>query len=73
MPFGLLNVGDTFQRAMEYEFKELIGKFIEIYQDDLIIFSKEKTSHISHIKEVFEICGRYGILFNPTKFVFRVE
>ena len=28
MPFGLLNVGATFQRAMNYAFKELIGKII---------------------------------------------
>ena len=41
MPFGLLNAGATFQRAMDYAFNELIGKIIEIYQDDLIVFSKE--------------------------------
>ena len=31
MPFGLLNAGATFQRAMDYAFNELIGKIIEIY------------------------------------------
>ena len=40
MPFGLTNTGATFQRAMDYAFKGLIGKFIDIYQDDLIVFSK---------------------------------
>ena len=40
IPFGLLNVGATFQRAMDFPFKELIGKIIEIYQDDLTVFSK---------------------------------
>ena len=40
MPFGLLNAGATFQRAMDYAFKELIGKIIEIYQDDLTIFQR---------------------------------
>ena len=54
MPFGLVNAGATFQRAMDYAFKELIGKFIEIYQDDLIVFSKERPSHIGHLKQVFE-------------------
>ena len=34
MPFGLLNAGATFQRAMDYAFKGIRGKFIEIYQDD---------------------------------------
>ena len=45
MPFGLLNVGATFQRAVDFSFKELIGKIIEIYQDDLTIFSKEISNH----------------------------
>ena len=41
MPFGLLNAGATFQRAMDYAFNELIGKIIEIYQDDLTVFSRK--------------------------------
>jgi hypothetical protein len=40
MPFGLLNAGATFHRAMDFSFHELMGKIIEIYQDDLIVFSK---------------------------------
>ena len=45
MPFGLSNVGATFQRAMDYAFRGLIGKLIEIYQDDLTVFpSMEKPT-----------------------------
>ena len=73
MPFGLMNVGATFQRAMDYAFKELIGKIIEIYQDDLTIFSKERPSHISNLKQVFERCRKYGISLNPTKSVFGID
>ena len=40
IPFCLLNAGATFQRAMDFSFKELIGKIIEIYQDDLTGFFK---------------------------------
>ena len=50
MPFGLLNAGATFQRAMDFSFKELIGKIIEIYQDDLTVFSKEISDHIIHLR-----------------------
>jgi hypothetical protein len=50
MPFGLSNVGATFQRAMDYPFRGLIGKLIEIYQDDLTIFSKDGKIHINHLK-----------------------
>jgi hypothetical protein len=40
MTFVLLNAGATFQRAMDFSFKELMGKIIEIYQDDITVFSK---------------------------------
>ena len=30
IPFGLLNAGANFQRVMDYAFKELVGKIIEI-------------------------------------------
>ena len=73
MPFGLMNVGATFQRAMNYAFKELIGKIIEIYQDDLTVFSKERPSHIGHLKQVFERCRKYGISLNPAKSVFGID
>ena len=69
IPFGLLNAGATFQRAMDYAFNELIGKIIEIYQDDLTIFSKERSDHIAHLRKVFEKCRMYGISLNPSKSV----
>ena len=73
MPFGLLNAGATFQRVVDYAFKELIGKIIEIYQDDLTVFSKERPSHIGHLKQVFERCRKYGISLNPAKSVFGID
>jgi hypothetical protein len=73
MPFGLLNVGATFQRAMHFSFKELMGKFIELYQDDLTVFSKDRSDHISHLKQVFERCHKFGISLNPAKSVFEVD
>ena len=39
MPFGLINAGATFQRAMDYAFRDLVKKCIIIYMDDLIVFS----------------------------------
>ena len=40
--FVLLNTDSTFQRVMDFSFHELMGKIIEIYQDDLTVFSKER-------------------------------
>jgi hypothetical protein len=68
-----LNACATFQRAMDFSFKELMGKFIEIYQDDLTLFSKDRSDHVSHLKQVFERCRKYGISLNPAKSVLSVD
>ena len=72
MPFGLSNVGATFQRDMDYAFRSLIGRIIEIYQDDLTMFSRVGKSHIGHLKQVFERCKEFGISLNLAKSVFAV-
>jgi hypothetical protein len=57
---------------MDYAFRGLIRKLIEIYQDDLIVFSKDGKAHISHLKQVFERCREFGISLNTVKSVFGV-
>jgi hypothetical protein len=51
IPFGLMNVGATFQRDMDHAFKYMIGKTMADYQDDLIIYSKLREQHVSHLKK----------------------
>jgi hypothetical protein len=40
MPFGLINVGATFHRAMKISFDDLIDNIIQVYLDDLTVYSK---------------------------------
>lgn len=42
MPFGLMNAGTTFQRAMDFAFSDYLYKFIVVYLDDITIFSKDR-------------------------------
>jgi hypothetical protein len=73
MPFGLTNTGATFQHAMDYAFRDLIGKLIEIYQDDLTAISKKRGQHIQHLRTIFQRCREYGISLNPKKSIFGVD
>jgi hypothetical protein len=50
IPFSLINAGATFQRAMDYAFKDIIGRIIDIYQDNLIVFSKDIKYHVDHLR-----------------------
>ena len=70
MPFGLINDGATFQRAMDIAFRGLINSSVVIYLDDITIYSKHRNNHISHLKNIFERCKKYGISLNPKKCYF---
>jgi hypothetical protein len=56
LPFGLMNAGATFQRAMYIAFIGERDKFMVIYLDDLTIFSKSDEDHLLHLKQMFEKC-----------------
>jgi hypothetical protein len=57
---------------MDYAFRGLIGKLIEIYQDDLTVFSKDGKTHIDHLRQVLDRCGDFGISLNHVKSVIGV-
>jgi hypothetical protein len=73
MPFGLINVGATFQRAMDIAFQGLINQSVVVYIDDVTMFSKNKTDHLAHLRVVLQRCRKYGISLNPKKSIFAVE
>ncbi len=70
IPFGLINVGATFQCAMYIAFRGLITKLVVIYLDDIIVYSKDRSNHLSDLKHIFERCVKYGISLNPNKSYF---
>jgi ribonuclease HI len=73
MPFSLMNVGATFQRAMDIAFVGERDKFVVIYLDDLTVFSKTDEEHLIHLKQTFEKCRRYGLSLNPRKSHFAMQ
>ena len=54
MPFGLKNAPGTFQRLMNYVLQNYIGKFVAVYLDDIIIYSKTFEQHIDHVNKVLD-------------------
>jgi hypothetical protein len=57
MPFGLMNVGATFQRAMDIAFVDELGRFIVIYLDDVTVYSKTDEEHLQHLRKFLKSAG----------------
>ncbi|CAG8611019.1 11566_t:CDS:2 [Cetraspora pellucida] len=70
MPFGLANAPATFQRLMDNIFRDIIGKFVVVYLDDLNIFSTTFEEHLSHLKEVFCRLREAELRLKPQKCYF---
>jgi hypothetical protein len=73
MPFGLMNAGATFQRAMDIAFIGEKDKFVVIYLDDITVFSNSDKEHCRHLRKVFLKCGSFGISLNPKKSLFAMQ
>ncbi|XP_070665252.1 uncharacterized protein [Malus domestica] len=52
MPFGLTNAPAAFMRLMNEVFQEYLDKFVIVFIDDILVYSKSKSDHIRHLNLV---------------------
>ncbi|GAU31520.1 hypothetical protein TSUD_332960 [Trifolium subterraneum] len=73
MPFGLKNVGATYQRLMDRIFSRQIGRNLEVYIDDMVVKTTGETSHDMDLEEILAEVRRYNMRLNPAKCSFGVQ
>ena len=73
MPFGLKNVGATYQRLVNKMFHKQIGASIEVYIDYMLVKSVKTELHITHLVEAFQVLKSYNMKLNPAKRAFGVS
>ncbi|GJU51916.1 putative reverse transcriptase domain-containing protein [Tanacetum coccineum] len=54
MPFGLTNAPTVFMNLMNRVFKPYLDKFIIVFIDDILIYSKDEKEHEEHLKAILE-------------------
>ena len=72
MPFGLKNVGSTYQRMMTRMFEPQLGKNIEVYIDDMVVKSKMVFEHVRDLSNIFGILRKHNLRLNASKCSFGV-
>ncbi|GJR80509.1 putative reverse transcriptase domain-containing protein [Tanacetum coccineum] len=73
MPFGLTNALAVFMDLMNRVYKQYLGKFVIVFIDDILAYSKSKEEHEVHLKLVLESLRKEKLYAKFSKLERRVK
>ena len=73
MPFGLTNAPAAFQAAMNDLFREHLDDFVVVFLDDILVYSKDPSKHLEHLRIVLEKLHQHQFFAKLSKCSFGQE
>ncbi|GFY12072.1 transposon Ty3-I Gag-Pol polyprotein [Trichonephila clavipes] len=73
MPFGLSGAASYFQKAIDIILMLVIGKYVSVYMDDMIISSPSFSQHVEHLRDELKLLQEVGLTLNKDKGNFGCE
>ena len=70
VPFGLANAPSHYQRIMTQVLGKYIGKFVMVFLDDIVVYSKDTKQHLEHLNLVFEALSGAHLTVKESKCTF---
>ena len=72
MPFGLKNVGATYQRTATTLFHDMMHWDVKVYVDEMIVKYRDRADHLAALERFFERIRQFRSRLNPKKCIFGV-
>jgi hypothetical protein len=70
MPFGLTNAPATFQCIMNQVLQPFLRKYVLVFLDDILIYSRNMQTHVQHLQQVLETLRANQLYLKASKCTF---
>ena len=73
MPFRLYNAPATFQSIINNALRPFLGRFVVVYLDDILIFSKTIEEYYKYLEKVLAVLRKHQLYAVPGKYEIAAE